>query len=236
MRCVEDAHYSEDYHNPDSRSIGNAITITLKDGTVLGEWRLRHLLLTRTDEVAIKYPVGHKRRRDEGIPLLISKLERHVKPHFSADKTKQILDLCADQKKLEAMPVNECVEAHELDLTGQVHRPLGPRLAARGLDAFDVNRSRLDVFFACGCQAGKAVHACGASRIATDVSLPVLAPRRFASARSLLPLRSFSGTRRLRSYDAPVGRRRFDASIVTRELLARVLSPLAECLEAPSIA
>jgi len=94
MRCVEDAHYSEDYHNPDSRSIGNAITITLKDGTVL-------------DEVAIKYPVGHKRRRDEGIPLLISKLERHVKPHFSADKTKQILDLCNDQKKLEAMPVNE---------------------------------------------------------------------------------------------------------------------------------
>ena len=58
--CVEDATFSADYHHPDKRSIGNAITLTLKDGTVL-------------DEVSIEYHVGHKRRRTEGTPLLMQK-------------------------------------------------------------------------------------------------------------------------------------------------------------------
>ena len=69
IRCVEEPQYSIDYHDPAKRSIGNAITITLNDGTVL-------------DEVAIEYPVGHKRRRAEGTPLLMRKFENHIASHF----------------------------------------------------------------------------------------------------------------------------------------------------------
>jgi len=56
ITCTEDAAFSADYHDPQKRSIANAITITLSDGTVL-------------DEIVVEYPVGHKRRREEGIPL-----------------------------------------------------------------------------------------------------------------------------------------------------------------------
>jgi len=69
MQCVEDATFSAEYHDPDKRFIGNALTVTLNDGTVL-------------DEVAIDYPVGHRLRRDEGEPLLRAKFERHIRPHF----------------------------------------------------------------------------------------------------------------------------------------------------------
>lgn len=61
--CVEDKRFSAEYHAPDKRSIGNALLVTLNDGTVL-------------DEVEIEYPVGHKRRRAEGIPLLMNKFKR----------------------------------------------------------------------------------------------------------------------------------------------------------------
>jgi 2-methylcitrate dehydratase len=71
MKCVEDKRYSVDYMDPEKRSIGNAITLTLNDGTVL-------------DEVEIEYPVGHKRRRAEGTPLLNDKFRRHIGPHFSS--------------------------------------------------------------------------------------------------------------------------------------------------------
>lgn len=69
ITCVEDTTYSVDYHEPASRSISNAITVELNDGTVL-------------DEVEVKYPVGHKNRRAEGTPLLLAKFKRHIAPHF----------------------------------------------------------------------------------------------------------------------------------------------------------
>lgn len=74
--CVQDDAFSADYHDPEKRSIGNAITLTLNDGTVL-------------DEVAIEYPVGHKRRRTEGTPLLMQKFERHISHHFDQAKQKE---------------------------------------------------------------------------------------------------------------------------------------------------
>ena len=67
--CVEDTNFSVNYHEPSMRSIGNALLVELNDGTVL-------------DEVVVEYPVGHKRRRAEGIPLLMEKFKRHINVHF----------------------------------------------------------------------------------------------------------------------------------------------------------
>jgi len=65
VHCVEDKRFSVDYHDPEKRSIGNALLVELSDGTVL-------------DEVEVEYPVGHKRRRAEGTPLLINKFKKSV--------------------------------------------------------------------------------------------------------------------------------------------------------------
>ncbi|THU82693.1 2-methylcitrate dehydratase, partial [Dendrothele bispora CBS 962.96] len=66
--CVEDKRFSVDYHDLEKRSIGNALLVELNDGTVL-------------DEVEVEYPVGHKRRREEGTPLLMAKFRRHISHH-----------------------------------------------------------------------------------------------------------------------------------------------------------
>lgn len=67
---MEDKRFSVEYHDPAKRSIGNALLVELNDGTVL-------------DEVEVEYPVGHKRRRAEGTPLLINKFKRHISHHFN---------------------------------------------------------------------------------------------------------------------------------------------------------
>jgi 2-methylcitrate dehydratase len=71
IHCVEDKRFSVDYHDPEKRSIGNALLVELNDGTVL-------------DEVEVEYPVGHRRRREEGKPLLLAKFQRHIGHHFDA--------------------------------------------------------------------------------------------------------------------------------------------------------
>jgi 2-methylcitrate dehydratase len=95
--CVEDPGYTVDYHDPEKRSIANAITVEFTDGTVF-------------DEVAVEYPVGHARRRTEGIPLLIKKYKTNLARIYDADKQKKILDLCLDYDKLAATPVNEFMD------------------------------------------------------------------------------------------------------------------------------
>jgi 2-methylcitrate dehydratase len=95
--CVEDAGYTADYHNPEKRSIANAITVEFKDGTVF-------------DEVAVEYPIGHARRRVEGIPLLIEKYKTNLARIYDADQQKKIIDLCLDYNKLSATPVNEFMD------------------------------------------------------------------------------------------------------------------------------
>ena len=95
--CVEDAGYSADYHNPEKRSIANAITVEFNDGTVFAE-------------VAVEYPLGHARRRVEGIPLLIEKYKTNLARIYDVDKQKKITDLCLDYDTLAATPVNEFMD------------------------------------------------------------------------------------------------------------------------------
>jgi 2-methylcitrate dehydratase len=95
--CVEDAGYTADYHNPEKRSIANAITVEFTDGTVF-------------EEVAVEYPIGHARRRVEGIPLLIEKYKTNLARIYDADQQKKIIDVCLDYDKLSATPVNEFMD------------------------------------------------------------------------------------------------------------------------------
>jgi len=95
--CVEDPRFTKDYHDPDKRSIANALTVELKDGKKL-------------KEVVVEYPIGHKRRRKDGIPLLVDKFKVNLARVFPAKQIAAILDVSLDQKKLEAMPVNEYVD------------------------------------------------------------------------------------------------------------------------------
>jgi len=97
MTCVEDKQFSKDYLDPEKRSIPNALTVEFNDGSSL-------------PEVVVEYPLGHKRRRKEGIPLLVEKFERNLARRFPAQQQKAILDLCKDQKRLEQTPVNDFVD------------------------------------------------------------------------------------------------------------------------------
>ncbi|KAI5117761.1 hypothetical protein M0805_005192 [Coniferiporia weirii] len=94
ITCVEDARFSADYHDPAKRSIGNALTVTLNDGTVL-------------DEVVVEYPVGHKRRRAEGTPLLMRKFQNHIAPHFDGVRQREIMDAVTDSEKFLSLPVDK---------------------------------------------------------------------------------------------------------------------------------
>jgi 2-methylcitrate dehydratase len=94
MHLREDESFTADYFDPAKRSIANAMTIEFNDGTTLGE------------EV-VEYPVGHARRRAEGIPLLVEKFKINLNRIFDADQQKKILDLCLDRKALEATEVKD---------------------------------------------------------------------------------------------------------------------------------
>ena len=97
ITCAEDPQYTKDYHDPDKRSIANAVTITFKDGSSL-------------DEVAIEYPVGHKRRRDEGLPLLVKKYQTNLARIFNANQQAKIEELTLNYEKLSQTPVSEVLE------------------------------------------------------------------------------------------------------------------------------
>lgn len=97
MQCVENEAYTRDYLDPDKRSIANAIQIFFKDGS-------------QTDKVAVEYPIGHRRRRGEGIPELVRKFQVNLARRFPERQQKAILDVCNDEAKLSAMPVHEFVD------------------------------------------------------------------------------------------------------------------------------
>jgi 2-methylcitrate dehydratase len=99
MECVEDAQFTKDYHDPDKRSIANALTIEFNDGSSF-------------DEVIVEYPIGHKRRREDGIPLLVEKFRTNLARRFPVKQQLAILDVSLDQARLEAMPVNEYVDLY----------------------------------------------------------------------------------------------------------------------------
>ena len=94
MIIEEDDRYTKEYLESDKRSIANAIQIFFKDGTF-------------TDKIEVEYPIGHRRRREQGIPLLIEKFERNLATQFSESRCSDINSLCSDQSRLESTAVNE---------------------------------------------------------------------------------------------------------------------------------
>jgi 2-methylcitrate dehydratase len=97
MVCVEDPQFTRDYLDPNKRSIANAITVEFDDGT-------------RTPEVVVEYPIGHRRRREEGIPLLLEKFRINLARRFAAKQQHAILDVALDRERLAAMPVHAFVD------------------------------------------------------------------------------------------------------------------------------
>jgi 2-methylcitrate dehydratase len=97
MECVEEPQFSKDYLDPDKRSIANAIRIEFNDGS-------------RLDEVEVEYPIGHRRRRSEGIPLLLEKFRTNLARRFPAKQQQAILDLVQDPERLAATAVPAFVD------------------------------------------------------------------------------------------------------------------------------
>ena len=97
MEVIENKDYTREYLEADKRSIANALQIFFKDGS-------------STEQVEINYPVGHRRRREEGIPLLEDKFKANLATRFPAKRCKKIFELCKDQAKLEQTPVNEFMD------------------------------------------------------------------------------------------------------------------------------
>jgi 2-methylcitrate dehydratase len=95
--CVEDPQWSRDYLDPAKRSIANAVQVFFADGTA-------------TPRVAIEYPLGHRRRRKEGVPLLEAKFRRNLARRFPPRQQRAILAACAERRRLETMPVNEFLD------------------------------------------------------------------------------------------------------------------------------
>ena len=97
ITCVEDPQYSADYHDPDKRSIANALTIEFNDGSTLGE-------------EAVEYPLGHARRRTEGIPLLIEKFKVNLARIYDKSQQDEILALSLDYEKLAKTSVSNYLD------------------------------------------------------------------------------------------------------------------------------
>lgn len=95
--CVEEPAFTRDYHDPDKRSIANALAVELDDGGTLGEF-------------VVEYPLGHRRRRDEGMPVLVEKFRTNLARVFPAKQAAAILALCQDAPRLEATAVHEFVD------------------------------------------------------------------------------------------------------------------------------
>jgi len=97
MICVENKQYTKDYLDPNKRSIANAVQIFFKDGS-------------KTDRIAIEYPLGHRRRRQEAIPLLMQKFENNLDILFDQKRKKEIMTACSDAKKFQSLPINEFID------------------------------------------------------------------------------------------------------------------------------
>jgi 2-methylcitrate dehydratase len=98
IECVENPVFTRDYHDPEKRSIANSLRVELDDGTVLEE--------------TVEYPIGHHRRRAEGLPLLVEKFRRNLQRRFSPAQQQRILDASLDPAQLDAMPVNAYVDLY----------------------------------------------------------------------------------------------------------------------------
>jgi 2-methylcitrate dehydratase len=98
MECVEVPAFTRDYHDPEKRSIANGLRIELNDGTVLEE--------------TVEYPIGHRRRREEGLPLLVDKFKTNLRRCFAEVRQQRILEASLNRERLESMPVHEYVDLY----------------------------------------------------------------------------------------------------------------------------
>jgi 2-methylcitrate dehydratase len=98
IECVEEPQFTRDYHDPEKRSIANGLRVELNDGAVLEE--------------TVEFPIGHKRRRKEGMPLLVEKFKRNLARRFGEEQQRRILDASLDRERLEGMPVSEYVDLY----------------------------------------------------------------------------------------------------------------------------
>ena len=94
MVVTENPRFTEEYFDPDKRYIGNSVQVFFKDGS-------------STDQVSIDYPIGHRRRRDEGIPVLMAKFEAAIRAHLPAGQADRLVALASDPSALDALPVTE---------------------------------------------------------------------------------------------------------------------------------
>jgi 2-methylcitrate dehydratase len=92
MVVTENAQFSRDYLDPDKRAIGNSVQVFFADGS-------------QTERIAVDYPIGHRRRRDEGIPKLVAKFEQSLAARFGVAQRERIVAAFADQARFEALPV-----------------------------------------------------------------------------------------------------------------------------------
>ena len=99
MRCNEKKQFTLDYLDPSKRSIANAVQIFYKDGS-------------QSELVEVEYPVGHKRRRSEGMPKLIQKFKNNLSRQFDEKQSSRIVEKSLDNKILEKIPVNEYVDMY----------------------------------------------------------------------------------------------------------------------------
>jgi 2-methylcitrate dehydratase len=99
IECVEDPQFTRDYFDPEKRSIPNALTLQLDDGRIL-------------EEVVVEYPVGHRRRRAEGTPLLEEKFRKNLARRFPRKQQDAILGVSLDSARLAQMPVHEYVDLY----------------------------------------------------------------------------------------------------------------------------
>jgi 2-methylcitrate dehydratase len=98
---VEEPQFTKDYHDPEKRSIANGLSVELKGGRKL-------------EEVVVEYPIGHKRRRADGIPLLEAKFRKNLTRRFPEKQQNAILRLSLDRALLEQMPVHEYVDLYAI--------------------------------------------------------------------------------------------------------------------------
>ena len=98
IECIEEPHFTADYHDPAKRSIANTLHVVLNDGTVL--------------EQTVEYPIGHRRRREEGMPLLIEKFKTNLRRRFSEEQQQRILAASLDPARLDSMPVRDYVDLY----------------------------------------------------------------------------------------------------------------------------
>ncbi len=98
MSVRENAEFTRDYYAADKRYIGNAVQVFFRDGTA-------------TQRIAVDFPIGHRRRRAEGIPVLVKKFKSSVAAHFDGAQAAAIGALFADRPRLEALPVDDMVSS-----------------------------------------------------------------------------------------------------------------------------